>query len=193
METWDPKPDAVAQFRGPFGAIRTSVPGVQFGELLPETGAAHGPPRHAAQRQSRHRRPHQGQSLDADRLRGAGLQRCRISWCSGGRRWAPPWRSCAAPIDRDCRLTSPCRTCAAAPITSSTTPRTWAAAPIRSSSIPIPNTPEFRVKNLALPKDLPLTRLEDRRHILDAMDDLRRQGDAALPTWINIISGPSLC
>src|SRR6516162_205289 len=38
METWDPKPDAVAQFRGPFGAIRTRVPGVQFGELLPETG-----------------------------------------------------------------------------------------------------------------------------------------------------------
>jgi Protein of unknown function (DUF1501) len=37
METWDPKPDAVAQFRGPFGAIRTRVPGVQFGELLPET------------------------------------------------------------------------------------------------------------------------------------------------------------
>src|SRR6516162_2304195 len=37
METWDPKPNAVAQYRGPFGAISTSVPGVQFGELLPET------------------------------------------------------------------------------------------------------------------------------------------------------------
>src|SRR5689334_7887638 len=37
METWDPKPDAVAQFRGPFGATRTRVPGVLFGELLPET------------------------------------------------------------------------------------------------------------------------------------------------------------
>src|SRR6185436_8897938 len=35
METWDPKPDAVAQFRGPFGAVRTSVPGTLFGELLP--------------------------------------------------------------------------------------------------------------------------------------------------------------
>lgn len=35
-ETWDPKPDAVSQFRGPFGAIETSVPGMQFGELLPE-------------------------------------------------------------------------------------------------------------------------------------------------------------
>src|SRR5262249_4358271 len=35
METWDPKPDAVAEFRGPLRAIRTSVPGIQFGELLP--------------------------------------------------------------------------------------------------------------------------------------------------------------
>jgi Protein of unknown function (DUF1501) len=37
MEIWDPKPDARAGFRGPLGAIPTSVPGVQFGELLPET------------------------------------------------------------------------------------------------------------------------------------------------------------
>ena len=29
METWDPKPDAVSQFRGPFGSIPTSVPGVR--------------------------------------------------------------------------------------------------------------------------------------------------------------------
>ena len=26
-ETWDPKPDAVAEYRGPFGAISTNVPG----------------------------------------------------------------------------------------------------------------------------------------------------------------------
>src|SRR5687768_5208728 len=36
METWDPKPDAVSQFRGPFGSIKTAVPGTLFGELLPE-------------------------------------------------------------------------------------------------------------------------------------------------------------
>lgn len=35
METWDPKPDAPAEVRGPFGSISTSVPGVQFGELMP--------------------------------------------------------------------------------------------------------------------------------------------------------------
>src|SRR5262245_52971462 len=37
METWDPKPDAVDQSRGPFGTTPTSLPGVQFGELLPES------------------------------------------------------------------------------------------------------------------------------------------------------------
>lgn len=36
METWDPKPDAVELYRGPFGTISTSVPGTQFGELCPE-------------------------------------------------------------------------------------------------------------------------------------------------------------
>ncbi len=37
METWDAKPDAVDQFRGPFGVIPTSLPGVRFGELVPES------------------------------------------------------------------------------------------------------------------------------------------------------------
>src|SRR5215831_4358174 len=36
METWDPKPEAPREFRGPFGSIATSVPGVRFGELMPE-------------------------------------------------------------------------------------------------------------------------------------------------------------
>ena len=35
-ETWDPKPDAVSKYRGPFGAISTSVSGIQFSEMLPE-------------------------------------------------------------------------------------------------------------------------------------------------------------
>ena len=36
LETWDPKPRAPAEYRGPFGAIDTSLPGVQFSELMPE-------------------------------------------------------------------------------------------------------------------------------------------------------------
>lgn len=35
METWDPKPQAPVEYRGPCRAIETSVPGIQFGELMP--------------------------------------------------------------------------------------------------------------------------------------------------------------
>jgi hypothetical protein len=38
-ETFDPKPDAPAEVRGPFKAISTNVPGIQFSELLPRTAA----------------------------------------------------------------------------------------------------------------------------------------------------------
>jgi hypothetical protein len=34
--TWDPKPDAPAEIRGPFGPIATSVPGIQISELMPK-------------------------------------------------------------------------------------------------------------------------------------------------------------
>lgn len=35
LETYDPKPDADSAYRGPFGAISTSAPGLQISELLP--------------------------------------------------------------------------------------------------------------------------------------------------------------
>ena len=37
QETFDPKPDGPSAVRGEFGAIGTSLPGVQFSELLPQT------------------------------------------------------------------------------------------------------------------------------------------------------------
>lgn len=35
FETFDPKPDAPAEYRGPLGSIPTRLPGIRFGELLP--------------------------------------------------------------------------------------------------------------------------------------------------------------
>jgi len=35
LETWDPKPDAPAEVRGPFGTIATGCPGVRISEHLP--------------------------------------------------------------------------------------------------------------------------------------------------------------
>jgi hypothetical protein len=40
LDTWDPKPDAPPEFRGPFSAIATKVPGVRVGELFPQIAAA---------------------------------------------------------------------------------------------------------------------------------------------------------
>jgi hypothetical protein len=38
-ETWDPKPQAPAEVRGPFRPITTNVPGIQVCELMPRTAA----------------------------------------------------------------------------------------------------------------------------------------------------------
>jgi uncharacterized protein (DUF1501 family) len=39
LDTWDPKPDAPLEFRGPFAAIQTRSPGLRFGELFPRLAA----------------------------------------------------------------------------------------------------------------------------------------------------------
>ena len=44
LETWDPKPDAPREIRGPFGSIATRVPGVRISEHLPRLACADGSP-----------------------------------------------------------------------------------------------------------------------------------------------------
>lgn len=39
LETWDPKPEAPLEYRGPFGTIETKTPGLRFCELLPKQAA----------------------------------------------------------------------------------------------------------------------------------------------------------
>ena len=39
LDTWDPKPDAPAEVRGPFGTIATRTPGMRVCELLPRQAA----------------------------------------------------------------------------------------------------------------------------------------------------------
>jgi len=39
LETFDPKPDAPAEVRGPLGTIATAIPGIRLNECLPKTAA----------------------------------------------------------------------------------------------------------------------------------------------------------
>ena len=38
FETFDPKPDASAEIRGPYGTVSTLFPGISFSEKMPLTG-----------------------------------------------------------------------------------------------------------------------------------------------------------
>src|SRR5262249_13388524 len=40
LDTFDPKPNAAPEYRGPFGSIATRTAGVRFSELLPRSAAA---------------------------------------------------------------------------------------------------------------------------------------------------------
>ena len=41
IDTWDPKPNAPSEIRGPFNPIQTNVPGIQISEIFPRL-AHHG-------------------------------------------------------------------------------------------------------------------------------------------------------
>ena len=140
METWDPKPDAPRGFRGPFGAIPTSVPGVQFGELLPEQ--ARRMDRLAILRTVNHGTGDhtKGNHWMLTGYEGPGVQRPRQRssapaghGCGGGPDQGPG-------ADQACLLTSRCPTSGAGPTTCSTMRPTSAAPPTRSSSSPTPTT-----------------------------------------------------
>ena len=128
-------------------------------------------------RQSRLRRSHQGQPLDADRLRGPGLQRARLQAAAPAVASARPSPGCAAPN----RPGMPPYV-AVPHLRGGTDNFFHYAAYLGGGANPFivesdPNTPDFRVKNLSLPPDMTFDRLEDRRHVLDAVDQVRRAGD----------------
>jgi hypothetical protein len=45
-----------------------------------------------------------------------------------------------------------------------------------------PNRPDFRVRNLALPQDMPIARLEDRKHLLESLGAGKRAAEARTST-----------
>jgi hypothetical protein len=176
METWDPKPNAVAQFRGPFDAIRTTVPGVQFGELLPEQARLMD--RLAVLRTVNHGT---GDHTKANHWMLTGFEGPAFNAADFQVQRRPSMGSAVAKLRGPNRPGLPPYV-AVPHLRGGTDNFFHYAAYLGAAANPFivesdPNAPEFRVKNLALPKDLPLARLEDRRHVLESLDGLRRQGE----------------
>jgi uncharacterized protein (DUF1501 family) len=176
METWDPKPDAVSQFRGPFGATRTTVPGILFGELLPETAKV--ADRLAILRAVNHG---SGDHTKANHWMLTGYEGPAFNVPDFKVQRRPSLGSATA------RLRGPNRTglppyVAVPHLRGGTDNFFHYSAYLGGGTNPFivesdPNTPEFRVKGLAPAPELSFGRLEDRRQVLQALDQFRLAED----------------
>ncbi len=176
METWDPKPDAPAEYRGPLGSVATNIPGVRFGELLPRQAALmdrlaivrmvnHGFGDHT---KSNHwmLTGFEGPAFNAPDFRhqkrpslGSAVARLRGPNVPG----LPPY--VAVPHLRG-----------------GTDNFFHYAAYLGGGYDPFvvesdPNLPTFRVRNLALPPSMTFEGLESRRYLLEAVDGVRCAGE----------------
>lgn len=174
METWDPKPDAVTQFRGPFGAIRTRVPGIQFGELLPETARV--ADKVAILRSVNHG---SGDHTKANHWMLTGFEGPAFNVPDFKVQRRPSLGSATAKLRGPSRAGMPPYV-AVPNLRGGTDNFFHYAAYLGGGTNPFivesdPNTPEFRVRGLSLAPELSPARLEDRRQILTAVDQFRRE------------------
>jgi hypothetical protein len=173
METWDPKPDAPDQYRGPFGAIQTALPGVQVGELLP--GQARVLDQLAILRTVNHG---SGDHTKANHWMLTGFEGPAFNAPDFMKQRRPSLGSAVARLRGGNRPGIP--PYVAVPHLRGGTDNFFHYAAYLGAGVnPFivesdPNLETFKVKNLTLPPELSLGRLESRREVLTALDRARR-------------------
>ena len=173
METYDPKPEAPAEYRGPLGAIRTTLPGVLFGELMPEQArlAQH----LAVLRTVNHG---SGDHTKSNHWMLTGYEGPAFNAPDFKVQRRPSLGSVAAKLRGPIRRGMP--PYVAVPHLRGGTDNFFhystylggGANPFIVESDP--NTPQFRVRNLTFAPELTLGRLEDRSQLVRAVDQVRR-------------------
>lgn len=177
METWDPKPDVVEQFRGPFGAIKTNVPGVMFGELLPEEAKLMD--RLAVLRTVNHG---SGDHTKGNHWMLTGFEGPAFNSVNPRLQMRPSMGSAVSKLRGPNQPGMPAY--AAVPHLRGGTDNFFHySAYLGRNYNPFvtdsdPNEKNFQVRNLALPPDLPMERLEDRRGLLETLDAHRRESES---------------
>ena len=179
METWDPKPEAVAQYRGPFGAVQTAVPGMLFGELMPELAKV--ADKLAVVRGVRHR---SGDHTKGNHWMLTGYEGPAFNAPDNKVQRRPSMGSAVArTLGQRVRGMPPY---AAVPHLRGGTDNLFHyAAYLGGGCNPFivnsdPNTTSYRVRNLALPGDMSFRRLESRRLLLETIDRYRRNADRGM-------------
>ena len=168
-ETWDPKPDAPAEYRGEFGPIRTKVPGVIINEFLPLSAAM-------MDKWSIIRSLHHGESGHsvADQMCFTGYPGSPIL------QDANVFPSCGSIVAK--QLQQQNATMPAYVVIPKNMPGTNSAylgtkyGPFETLADPAKDSP-FIVPNLGLPEGMSVERLDDRQALLKKMDKLKRAAD----------------
>src|SRR5437868_7644008 len=176
METWDPKPLAPKEYRGPFGAIPTNVPDVLFGELLPEQAAIMD--KLAVLRTVNHGT---GDHTKANHWMLTGYEGPAINAPDAQQQRRPALGSAVSRVRGANRPGIPAY--AAVPHLRGGTDNFFHyAAYLGGGWNPFvvesdPNLAAFRVRNLSLAPALTLARLEDRHQLVQHLDQARRAID----------------
>ncbi len=178
-ETWDPKPDAVAQFRGPFGAISTSLPGVQFSETLPRSAQL--VDQLAVLRSVRH---FSGDHTKGNHWMLTGFEGPDFNKPDNTIQRRPSIGSAIAKL-RGANVPGLPAYAAAPHLRGGTDNLFHYATYLGGGANPFvvnsdPNSKDYRVRDLILAKDLTFDRLQDRRSLQQVIDQQRRVLDESV-------------
>lgn len=178
-ETWDPKPNAVSQYRGPFGAISTNVGGIQFSEMLPEQAKM--ADRISVIRTVRHR---SGDHTKGNHWMLTGFEGPDFNKPDNKVQRRPSMGSVASALCGARRTGMPAYS-AAPHLKGGTDNHFHYATYLGGAHNPLvtnsdPNDRNFGVADLSLRSGLTFDRLEDRRSLLESIDQYRRRVDGGM-------------
>lgn len=178
-ETWDPKPEAVDQYRGPFGSIRTNVPGVLFSETLPKSAQVMD--KLAIVRSVRH---FSGDHTKGNHWMLTGFEGPDFNKPDNQIQRRPSLGSAVARL-RGANSTGMPAYAAAPHLRGGTDNLFHYAAYLGGSSNPFvvnsdPNSASYRVRDLSLAGGLTFDRLRDRQSLLATFDQQTRQAEESV-------------
>ncbi|MEY3174640.1 MAG: hypothetical protein RLZZ436_2554, partial [Planctomycetota bacterium] len=167
-ETWDPKPEAPLEYRGYFGSIETSVPGIRICDMLPLSAQC-------MDKWSIVRSLHHN-----DAGHSSGDQLCFTGYPSQGPPDINSRPSCGSIVSK--QLAGRCPDLPPYVMIPKRVPGVDSAylgpgcAPFETQADPAQPGP-FRIPNLAPVEGLAVDRVEDRRALLGQLDQFRRLTD----------------
>jgi hypothetical protein len=170
IDMWDPKPDAPAEYRGEFGVIRSSVPGVLLSDMLPRS--ARMMDQWSIVRSLHHH----------DAGHSTGDQICFTGYNSGPNPDENIYPSCGSIVSRQLGHLTP--QLPAYVMIPRMVPGTGSAylgvahKPFETQVDPA-NPGPFQLPNFSLPQGVTVEQVGDRRHLLASFDALRRDIDGS--------------